>query len=277
MNDTLQKAVTRVLAPLVRLLLRHGVSHAEFANWAKQAYVSEAGNSFSLNDKRPSVSRIAIITGINRKEVKRVMDLPAEVNTGVSKHNRAVRVITGWLQDSDYHDGDGKPKLLTYADAEGSFNRLVRQHGGDVPPRAMLDELLRVGTVTETDGQVRLEHSGYVPHRSETALLDIFATSAYDLLTTLENNLSGEHKGRLQMSVAYDNVTSTGHERFRKLGTERAMAMLRDLDKELSQYDREANPAAEGDGRFRTGLGVYLIEEPLELGTQPGEPDGTDV
>ncbi len=282
MNDSLQKAVTRVLAPLVRLLLRHGVSHAEFANWSKQAYVSEAGNSFSLNEKRPSVSRIAIITGINRKEVKRVMDLPAEVNTGVSKHNRAVRVITGWLQDTDFHDQDGNPRQLSYGDANDSFNRLVKQHGGDVPPRAMLDELLRVGTVTETNGTVRLEHAGYVPHHSEDALLDIFATSAYDLLTTLENNLSGEpmsgsHRRRLQMSVAYDNVTSLGHERFRKIGTDKAMALLRDLDRELSKYDREANPTVEGEGRYRTGLGVYLIEEPLESRTQPEESDGVDA
>ena len=277
MHDTLQKAVTHVLTPLVRLLLRHGVSHAEFANWAKQAYVSEAGSSFSIDGKPPSVSRIAIITGINRKEVRRVLDLPAEVDTGVSKHNRAVRVVTGWLRDSDFHDRRGKPQVLSYGDADDSFNKLVRRHGGDVPPRAMLDELSRVGTVTETDGLVTLIHEGYVPHRSGEALLDIFATSAYDLLTTLDNNLSDSGKRRLQMSVAYDNVTASGHRQFRRVSTERAMKLLKDLDRELSQHDRESNPDIEGEGRFRTGLGVYLIEEQLDHEQQPERTDGAAV
>jgi len=270
MNESLQKAVTRVLSPLVRLLLRHGVSHAEFANWAKQAYIAEAASHFGIEDKKPTVSRIAIVTGINRKEVKRVMDLPANVDTGVSKHNRAVRVVTGWLQDRDFHDDSGKPVALTYGDTEDSFNQLVKRYGGDVPARAMLDELVRVGTVSLEEGNVQLVHKGYIPHQSEDALLDIFSTSAFDLLTTLDHNLSGEGKRRLQMSVAYDNVTQEGLDVFRNLSAEKGMRLLRELDNSLSKHDREANPQVIGDGRYRAGLGVYLIEEAVE------DSDATD-
>jgi hypothetical protein len=264
MHEPLQKVVTRVLSPLVRLLLRHGVSHAVFANWAKQAYISEAASHFGIDDKKPTVSRIAIVTGINRKEVKRVMDLPSDVDTGVSKHNRAVRVVTGWLQDADFQDSTGKPKILTYGDADDSFNQLVKRFGGDVPARAMLDELVRVGTVDRQSGSVHLVHKGYVPHQSEDALLDIFSTSAYDLLTTLDHNLSGEGKRRLQMSVAYDNVSQQGLDAFRRLSADKGMRLLRELDKSLSKHDRETNPDATGDGRFRAGLGLYLIEENME-------------
>jgi|GEM_PF-6121399 len=107
MSSTLQKAVTRVLSPLVRLLLRHGVSHGEFASWAKQAYVNEASAHFGIDGKPPTVSRMAIVTGINRKEVKRLLDLPAEIEPGIGKHNRALRVVTGWLQDAQFHDDKG--------------------------------------------------------------------------------------------------------------------------------------------------------------------------
>ena len=262
MHASLQKAVTRVISPLVRLLLRHGVSHAEFANWAKQAYVEEAAAHFGLNGKAPSVSRIAIVTGINRKEVKRIRDLPAEVDTGVSKHNRAVRVVTGWLQDREFLTTRGRPRVLAYGDAEESFNRLVRRHGGDVPARAMLDELVRVGTVSHENGRVTLLRRGYVPHESESALLDLFTTSATDLLTTLEHNLSGSGERRFQMSVAYDNVTPEGVGAFRTLSAKRGIALLRELDAELREHDRDVNPGArgEGDGR-RVGLGLYLIED----------------
>lgn len=264
MHESLQKAVTRVLSPLVRLLLRHGVSHAEFANWAKQSYVIEAGEHFGIDDKSPTVSRIAIVTGINRKEVKRIRELPSEVDTGVSKHNRAVRVVTGWLQDQDFQNSRGRPKVLDYGDPQDSFNQLVKRHGGDVPARAMLDELERVGTVKHAKGKVTLLHKGYVPHESESAMLDLFSTSATDLLTTLEHNLSQSDHRRLQMSVAYDDVTTEGRNAFARLSAEQAMKLLKDLDKSLSRYDRGNNPATKGDGKHRIGLGVYWIEDAIE-------------
>lgn len=264
MNEYLQKAVTRVLSPLVRFLLRHGVSHAEFATWAKQAYVEEARDHFGIEGKSPTVSRMAVVTGINRKEVKRLLELPSQIEPGVSKHNRAVRVVTGWLQDQEYHQPNGDTKTLVYGDADDSFNQLVKRYGGDVPAKAVLDELERVGTVTVNDTEVTLASRGYVPHKSQDAMLDVFATSASDLLDTLEHNLNEDSRKRLQMSVAYDDVTTEGLKEFKQLSSEKAMTLLRELDKELSQHDRGANPTLKGDGSHRIGLGVYLIEQPGE-------------
>ncbi len=261
MHESLQKAVTHLLQPLVRLLLRHGVSHAEFSNWAKQAYVDQAAAHFGIDGKSPTVSRISIVTGINRKEVKRIRELPDAVNTGVSKHNRAVRVVTGWLQDAEFCDSRNRPRVLNYGDPDDSFNLLVKRYGGDVPARAMLDELSRVGTVSNTDGRVKLLHKGYVPHHSESALLDMFSVSAADLLNTLEHNLTHTDQRRLQMSVAYDKVTSEGVKHFKSLSSEQAMNLLRGLDVVLSQYDKDANPDVKGNGEHRIGLGVYFIHE----------------
>jgi hypothetical protein len=261
MHESLQKAVTKVLSPLVRLLLRHGVSHAEFANWAKQAYVAQASEHFGIDGKPPTVSRMAIMTGINRKEVKRIRELPSDVDAGVSKYNRAVRVVTGWLQDQEFQNSRGKPRALRYGDPEDSFNQLVKRYGGDVPARAMLDELERVGTVEHLEGRVSLQHQGYVPHQSESALLDMFAISATDLLTTLEHNLHKTDQRRLQMSVAYDAVTTQGRDEFRKLSAEKGMSLLRTLDKSLAAADQGTNPAASGAGRHRVGLGIYWIED----------------
>lgn len=261
MHESLQKAVTKVLSPLVRLLLRHGVSHAEFANWAKQAYITEASEHFGMDGKPPTVSRMAIMTGINRKEVKRIRELPSEVDTGVGKHHRAVRVVTGWLQDQEFQNSRGKPRMLRYGEPKDSFNQLVKRYGGDVPARAMLDELERVGTVEHLNGKVSLRHKGYVPHQSESALLDIFATSASDLLTTLEHNLHKTDQRRLQMSVAYDDVTTAGMEDFRQLSAEKGMSLLKALDRSLAEVDRGSNPSVTGEGRHRVGLGIYWIED----------------
>lgn len=261
MHQNLQKAVSKVLSPLVRLLLRHGVSHAEFANWARQVYVREAFQHFGMHDKTPTTSRVAIVTGINRKEVKRIRELPDDVDTGVSKHNRAVRVVTGWLQDQSFQDEAGQARALRYGNPEDGFNQLVKRHGGDVPARAVLDELTRVGTVEHRDGVVRLLQQGYVPHQSESAMLDIFATSACDLLTTLDHNLNGGQPRRLQMSVAYDQVSTQGREVFRQLSAEQGMQLLRTLDESLSPHDQTGPNAQPGNGSHRVGLGLYWIEE----------------
>ncbi len=266
MASSLQKAVTRVLSPLVRLLLRHGVSHGEFSSWAKQAYVNEAVRHFGIDGKPPSVSRMAVVTGINRKEVKRLLELPADIEPSIGKHNRALRVVTGWLQDSQFHDDRAEPAVLTYGDANDTFNVLVKQYGGDVPARAVLDELIRVGTVKQEGSEVELLTRGYVPHESKEAMLDVFATSATDLLETLDFNLSGDDNRRLQLSVAYDNVSDEGLEAFRILGRDKAIVLLRELDHWLKQHDQGDKPPGNGV-RNRVGLGLYLIEGEIETET----------
>jgi len=264
MPSILQKAVTRVLSPLVRLLLRHGVSHGDFASWAKQAYVNEAADHFGLDGKAPTVSRIAIVTGINRKEVKRLLDLPADIEPSIGKHNRALRVVTGWLQDADFHTAEGEPDKLRFGDINDTFNQLVKRYGGDVPARAVLDELLRVGTAKQEGASIELLTHGYVPHESQEAMLDIFATSARDLLTTLDHNLADIGNNRLQLSVAYDNVSREGATQFRRVGRDKAMVLLRELDEWLQKHD-QGDATANGQ-HHRVGLGLYLIEETTEHG-----------
>lgn len=264
MADSIKKPVARLLAPLVRILLRHGISHAEFADWAKTAFVAEASQNFGVKDKKPTVSRIAIVTGINRKEVKRIMELPPEAETGTAKQNRATRVVTGWLQDEEFHTSGGDPAALEYGEPDSSFNQLVKRYSGDVPARAVLDELIRVGTVERKDDTVSLKQKGYVPHESTEAMMDILGDSCTDLLETIDHNISNEpSESRLQLNVVYDNLPQEALEEFRRLADKKSMELLKDLDKYLSKNDRDMSPKVKGSGKFRTGLGVYLIEQDL--------------
>ncbi len=163
----------------------------------------------------------------------------------------------GTLKGSDY--------WIVKVDTNG-VKQWDKRFGGDVPARAMLDELVRVGSVKNVNGKVSLLHKGYVPHKSESALLDIFSTSATDLLTTLDHNLRKNRGGtrRLQMSVAYDDVTNEGRDAFRVLSADQTLTLLKQFDKSLSQYDRGANPTVKGQGKHRVGVGVYWIEDASE-------------
>lgn len=273
MSAFIQKSVSQLLHPLVRLLLRHGVTHAEFSDWAKKVFVTEADRNFGVDGKSPTVSRIAIVTGINRKEVKRLKELPDDSSELPVKHNRAARVVTGWLQDDNFHDENGETRTLEYGETDKEFNLLVKKYSGDVPARAVLDELVRVGTVVRTEeGRVKLVRSAYVPHESAEDMLRLFGQSVTDLLDTLDHNLSAAaDNSKLQLSVAYDNLPAEAVKEFKKLSREKATELLKELDKYLSAHDRDTSSTDGGTGRFRAGLGVYLIESEVNQDSEQNE------
>ncbi len=269
MSDTPYKALTtatlRVLRPLVRILLRHGISYATFAELAKWVFVDVATEEFSMPGRKQSVSRVAVITGLTRKEVTRVQQLPRpDDSEETEQYNRAARVIGGWLRDPDFTHG-GEPAELPFEDGAKSFSELVRRHSGDVPARAILDELLRVGAVERMpDGTIRLIARAYIPRTSEVNKLTIVGRDAAALLATMDHNLDPNQVGpRFQRTVAYDNLPDEALAPFRDLSSGQAQALLERLNAWLAEQDRDSNPTIKGTGRNRAGLGIFYFEEPV--------------
>lgn len=263
----LSTATLQLLRPLVKILLRNNVPHQTLAEWAKQAYVEVAQSEFGIAGKKQTVSRIAILTGLTRKEVQRLLNQPdnAPQATGEEYH-RAARVITGWVRDPDFGDGKGHPHPLRI-DAKGaSFTELVKRYSGDMPVRAMLDELLRVGAVKQLkDGRICLLARGYVPQKSPAEKLAILGHDTADLIATIDYNLYEKPaKPRVQRKVMYDNVPVEAAKEFEILAAAQSQELLEALDRWLSHRDRDVNPASKGTGRVRVGLGLYQFEERLD-------------
>ena len=144
-----------LLRPLVRILLRHGISFAEFSEIVKSVYVEVAVTEFKVAGKRGTKSRIAVMSGLTRKDVSRVIELAGAENDGNrSNLNRVARVLAGWHTDPDFIGPYGMPLEIRYEEGElsaANFSTLVRRYSGDMSPRSMLDELMRVGAVVETE------------------------------------------------------------------------------------------------------------------------------
>ena len=66
-------AYRRLLKPLIRILLRNGVGFDEFAEIGKAVYVDVASTEFKVPHRKMSQARIAILTGLTRKEVARLV------------------------------------------------------------------------------------------------------------------------------------------------------------------------------------------------------------
>ncbi len=262
----LASAVSRLLRPLVRLLLRNGMAYADFATLARATYVEVAASDFELPGRKQSVSRVSVLTGINRKEVKRILSEPTNITP--PENNRAARVISGWMRDDEFTDSAGNPSPLSWGGetSGASFEALVKKYSGDMTARSVLDELRRVGAVSLEEDQVHLTATGYVPTTSNEELLRLSGIGITDLLETIDHNLNPERTAtRLQLSVAYDDVPQHGVELFRNLSKEKSIELLNYLDSFLATQDRSVNPAVTGDNRYRTGLGIYYFEEALPV------------
>lgn len=263
----LSAAVLRLFRPLVRVLLRNGVSYRTFADFAKWVYVDVATKEFGIEGRKQSTSRVSVITGLSRKEVKRVRELPRPDDTAsVERYNRAARVIAAWRRESNFQDAEGNAAPLLLEGTGATFSELVKRFSGDVPVRAILDELIRIGAVERLeDGRVGLLVRAYVPESSEADKLHILGTDVGYLISTIDHNLQADPMGPLfQRKVAYDNLPDEALPEFRELSAKRAQALLEILDRWLAQRDRDVTPTVRGTGRNRAGLGIYYFEEPYK-------------
>lgn len=266
-NRNLHIAVGKLLKPLIRVLIRYGVSHGEFIDIAKRVYVDTAEREFPLSGRKQSISRVSMLTGINRKEVGRIRQLALLAEDEVNaSYNRAVRIISGWNRDGDFADDQFRPLPLAVDAGRGSFAELVKRYSGDIPVRAVLDELLRVGAVFEdADGLIHLTaDSAYVPHQDKDAQFDIMGSSVADLLATLDHNFeSAAEDTRLQLTTAYDNLPIETVQRFKQLSHDRSVALLKEFDQWLAEHDRDSSLNLQGEGHMRAGIGIYYFEEEI--------------
>ncbi|MDH5626263.1 MAG: DUF6502 family protein [Nitrospira sp.] len=265
--QALSAATRKLLVPLVRIFLRNGKAAKSLYDLVKQVYVDLAKEEFGIGEKQATVSRIAILTGLTRKEVQALLAHPTnDDGSAEGEYNRAARVIAGWLRDSKFSDGRGHPTPLPLEGKRGSFAALVKLYSGDIPVRAMLDELLHVGAVERLkDGRICLRARGYIPQKSTPEKLHILGSDTADLIATIDHNVYvAPHKPRFQRKVMYDNIPIEAAREFRAIAAAQGQELLEAMDRWLASRDRDVNPTSRGSGRVRTGLGIYHFEDHVE-------------
>src|SRR5512134_532466 len=241
-------AVTSMLRPLVRLLLGYGIPYKTFSDIAKSVYVDVATEEFGIPGRKPSNSRVSIITGLSRKEVLRVKRLPASTDLGAAeRYNRAARVISGWIRDQRFNDKVGHPLELSFEGGTVSFHQLIKTYSGDAPARAVLDELLRVGAVQRTpEGRIRLLERSYIPKTGEIDKIGILGVDTSDLIATIDHNICSPEAPFFQRKVCYDNLPAESLDELKQVSYERAQTLLESLDRWISERDRDVNPRVPG-------------------------------
>lgn len=254
------------LRPLVRVLLRNGVTWKEAAEVCKQTYVEVARDDYGVHGRPTNASRIAILTGLSRHEVKRVHDSLADGEpVALERMNRATRLLGGWHIDTDFCDAAGAPTDLAFDSGANSFNDLCRRYAPDIPATAMLKELQRVGAVTEiADGVFRATMRYYMPDsqdpdavlRTGSVLEDIGNTAAFNL----DRDNEAAEPTRFEGRATSADVRASAVKEFRAYLEDEAQGLLERVDDWLSRNEAPST-GKRPERRVRLGVGVYQIQD----------------
>lgn len=262
-NTVLREILRKLLKPLVRIMLRYGYSYREFNNLAKEVFIEVCYDDFTLEGRKMTASRVAVLTGLDRKEIVKLVN-NRQLNQSVTSQpiNRAARVIGGWLQDKDYQTQQGKARAIPVKGDGVSFQTLVGKYGGDITFGPILDELLRINAVEyDCDNNLSLLAEGYLPVSDELEKLKIIGVSAQDLLTTIDYNLNAPKHPRFQREVVYLNLSQNSINEFKIISHDKSQKLLLELNEWLANKLELDKRLETTQSHSRVGLGIYYIED----------------
>ena len=277
-EQKLMRAARRILRPLVRIMLRNGIPSDALTELVRKTYVDVADEEFAIEGKRQTLSRISVITGLNRKEVSRLRAMPPLDRSDEVWWNRAAHVLASWLRDEAFLDRKGDPLDLPFAssDAEPSFTELVRKHSGDMRPRSVADELVRMGAIEVVDDHLRMTSRGYVPAADPERIVDILGVDTSEFMETIDHNLQAQGEDTLvQLKVLSDNVPAEYLKEFNALSARMSRNVLEELSRWLSERDKGRDWSGD-DERVVLGLGIYQINRTARKPGDEKSPDGEE-
>ena len=257
-DTALFRTLNRLLVPIARLCLAHGITFATADEVLKRAFVQEANALQPGAAEHGKVSRISTATGINRREVTRLTKMEAPERT--TKQPLASEILARWTTDHSYRNQNGEPRMLNRLGPAPSFEALAQTITRDVHPRSMLDELIRLELVSydEKLDLVSLTRNDFVPKSDSRQMLNFLGDNVGDHLDAAIANVLHDGKCHLEQAVFADELSAESIEALRPLFIARWKALREEMVPAittLTEADKLAGRAQ--DQRVRIGLYTF--------------------
>lgn len=258
-------SVLRVMQPLVRLLLRNGVTYATFIAALKRVFIDAAEAELAATGMPRTDSAVTLLCGVHRRDVRN-LSRPVHAAHAAPREpaGLASQVVARWMNDPAFQDRKGAPRALSrsgQSDAGGTFDELVAGVSRDVRPRAVLDELRRLGAVSEDDAGVALVASGFAPRQGFEELSALFCDNLSDHIGAAAMNLQGE-ANFLEQSVFVDEITEASAKRIHKASVTAWKQAFKTVMQEAQlRFDTDATQAAPERRQHRARFGVYFYSQ----------------
>jgi hypothetical protein len=277
----LLETLETLFEPLARLLVEHGVSSRQAERLLRAVYVREVGKASATPGKRPNASRVALVTGVDRREVTRILKArhkPGEVN---DHRYRVNRVLAGWHSDATYSSG-GRPRLLPVKATKNrdykrsNFWALAKRYAPGIYPGLILSELIRAGAVEELEnGRLRVRAREYGAAEFSRESVSELGARGRDLIRTMLNNATEASGPRICRTVETTNIDPKFLPLIRNLFANRSESMLSGVREELtSSRWKQTDPASPG---VRIGVTVFTHEEWPQQHTSNGKRTDTPL
>ncbi len=248
------------LVPVARFLLRSGVSFNEFEELSRAVFIEVAGEEFGIRGRPTNVSRVSAMTGIPRKEIRRVRSLMNDYGaTPRVEISPLGDILHHWYTDIEFLDADGQPLPLPPDGTGSTFESLAKRCAGDLPAGALKIELLRTGAIGRTeDGYLFPKSRQAVPEHFDDKLITSMSFNLYGLASTIAFNSDPERtgEGRIERFIQSEHIPSDARSILR--------GSLRDrIDRFAVELDTMFTKTEETDVQdmHRIGVGVYYFEE----------------
>lgn len=276
-NIAVISALRKILRPLVKFMVANQVTYPFLINMLKSVYVDVAEQDFPVPGKKQTDSRINLLTGVHRKDVKRLRseeDIPETRPMNISVGSQ---IVARWVGDKQLQNPDGTPKILPLQDQDefsnDSFEGLVANIAkGDIRPRVVLDELMRLDMVElDPDHRVILKTSAFTPDKGQEEKLYFFGKNIQDHLNAGVHNLAGEKPPFFDRSVYYDELSQASinelTEMANKLGME-ALMKINERALALQNADRKGP-----DNHYRMNFGIFNYNQQYDPAVENGNVD----
>jgi len=254
-----------VMRPIVRILLRFGIGYREFLEVIKTAYVDIGSSDFGIRGRLTNISRVAVMTGLTRKEVRRLRDRIASGEDVVTvKTTPLSDVLHHWYAQEEFTNSSGYPVTLPFAGKNKSFSSLVRKFGGDIPPGAMRTEMKRVGAIVENeDNSLTVAERTYRPSKELDTLVTSLIHAVYPLLANVAHNTDPEREDDTWANrVAYSQLLRPREKgRLRRVAKDRIIEFTESIDDIFIAYESMIEEEVEKDEKAVVTVGVYYFEE----------------
>lgn len=246
-QDALLSALRRVFAPILRMCFRYGVSMAQVRSVLDRVAVREAEKYLMDASKKPTFSKISLITGIERRTVAQLLAADVEENelpTAAGMH-RAARVLNGWHEDPTWTTSLGTPAVLDIRGEGNTFETLATRYGGGVTAGAILEWLLDTNTIEvvardedDRPTKVRPLQSTIAPDVDEARLFDEFGTVVSEAVEMFDGNLRTPHDyERMRPYTVTAMVVEPKLRVIRRQLRERGESLQTTVDEALEQHD----------------------------------------
>lgn len=261
-----------ILRPLVRALIARGMTAPAFYRLTKEIYVEVADAEFGIEGERPTDSRISVLTGVHRRDVKEMRAADRDGDAAVqSKVNVITSVIGRWLASADTTKADGRPMPLPRTGAQ-SFDTLVASVNKDVRPRTILDELVRQNLVlSDAEGLLHLRAEAFVGPDDIDQKVFFFGENVGDHIAAATDNLLSERPKYLERAVYYNCLSSDSVDAIEAKARMDGAEMLTDLNRLAHSFQERDVDEGQGDERFRFGIFFYRTSEDAEDPNNPTE------